>query len=266
MEPEIQSTEPKSAHPMFKVTTLSKYLAMTLFILMPFVGGYIGYVYAPEKVMEVVVTKEVEVKTQAEPREKNFSQHEAIEIDISSPFYHTLNLNVLAHIGAEYNPQFDDEALYEVRELNHQYLYVKANLPMAHFPTNYIRIFLVDKEAFGVQRELTEDRESKYLGGLLSDWLPTANNNYKIVMVLKEGGDGAQDIEIYDFVNNKRKILYEEKETGVQLAAICELGCSGFLYANPVSKSVVFGRFAKVSGSDQTEFLGAIEVKIPEGF
>jgi len=43
------------------VTPLSKYLAMLLFIVLPFLGGYIGYVYAPEKTAEiekVVVQKE----------------------------------------------------------------------------------------------------------------------------------------------------------------------------------------------------------------
>jgi len=46
-----------------KVTPLSKYLALTLFIALPFVGGWIGYNYAPEKVVEiervVVIEKEV---------------------------------------------------------------------------------------------------------------------------------------------------------------------------------------------------------------
>lgn len=35
-----------------KVTPLSKYLAMALFVLLPFVGGYIGYKFAPEKIVE----------------------------------------------------------------------------------------------------------------------------------------------------------------------------------------------------------------------
>ncbi len=42
------------------VTSLSKYLALTLFISLPFMGGYIGYLYAPEKVIERVVTQEIE--------------------------------------------------------------------------------------------------------------------------------------------------------------------------------------------------------------
>lgn len=36
-----------------RVTPLSKYLALTLFIILPFIGGYIGYTFAPEKVIEV---------------------------------------------------------------------------------------------------------------------------------------------------------------------------------------------------------------------
>ena len=36
-----------------KVTPLSKYLAMFLFVALPFIGGWIGYTYAPEKVVEI---------------------------------------------------------------------------------------------------------------------------------------------------------------------------------------------------------------------
>jgi len=36
-----------------KATPLSKYLAMALFIILPFLGGWIGYTYSPEKVVEV---------------------------------------------------------------------------------------------------------------------------------------------------------------------------------------------------------------------
>jgi hypothetical protein len=58
MEPQINEAQ-NVIEPLTKVTPLSKYLAMALFIILPFVGGYIGYMYAPEKVVEVV--KEVEV-------------------------------------------------------------------------------------------------------------------------------------------------------------------------------------------------------------
>jgi hypothetical protein len=61
------------------VTPFSKYLAMALFVILPFVGGWIGYTFAPEKVVEiervVEVEKEVlvEVPTQKPTNEFIFS-------------------------------------------------------------------------------------------------------------------------------------------------------------------------------------------------
>lgn len=42
------------------VTPFSKYLALVLFVLLPFLGGWVGYQYAPEKVVEVerIILKE----------------------------------------------------------------------------------------------------------------------------------------------------------------------------------------------------------------
>ncbi len=45
-----QNEQPSSLH---QVTPLSKYLAMALFVTLPFLGGYVGYTYAPEKIIEV---------------------------------------------------------------------------------------------------------------------------------------------------------------------------------------------------------------------
>ena len=56
MEPTNISPEPQfeqKKNVLTSVTPLSKYLAMGLFILMPFVGGWVGYKSAPEKVIEV---------------------------------------------------------------------------------------------------------------------------------------------------------------------------------------------------------------------
>jgi hypothetical protein len=52
MEPVTDAEQKKSVW--LDVTPLSKYLAMILFIMLPFIGGWIGYTYAPERVIEVV--------------------------------------------------------------------------------------------------------------------------------------------------------------------------------------------------------------------
>lgn len=51
LEPSLR--KPEQVNRLSQVTSLSKYLAMLLFVLLPFLGGYIGYVYAPLKVVEV---------------------------------------------------------------------------------------------------------------------------------------------------------------------------------------------------------------------
>jgi hypothetical protein len=63
MEPQQNEVESVIA-PLKKVTPLSKYLAMVLFIILPFIGGWIGYTLAPERVVEVerVVAIEVDEK------------------------------------------------------------------------------------------------------------------------------------------------------------------------------------------------------------
>jgi hypothetical protein len=63
MEPEnsIRNTKPHNA--LFTVTPLSKYFAMFLFVALPFVAGWIGYTYAPEKVVEVEKVVVMEDKT-----------------------------------------------------------------------------------------------------------------------------------------------------------------------------------------------------------
>lgn len=73
MEPE-QSTEVSPTERQLSVwktvTPFSKYLATILFVALPFVGGYVGYIFAPEKVVEVEKTVEVEV-AQEEPEVQN---------------------------------------------------------------------------------------------------------------------------------------------------------------------------------------------------
>lgn len=67
MEPETYNQEAvqvEQKSSLYQVTPLSKYLALALFVILPFLGGWIGYMYAPEKAVEVerVVVKEVVVE------------------------------------------------------------------------------------------------------------------------------------------------------------------------------------------------------------
>ena len=54
---EETSTVIEEKHPVFQVTKTSKYFALLLFVLLPFIGGWIGYQYAPDKVKVVEIER-----------------------------------------------------------------------------------------------------------------------------------------------------------------------------------------------------------------
>lgn len=62
-----QVTQTSQLH---QVTPLSKYLAMALFIILPFLGGWIGYMFAPEKVVEVEIVRYVEEESHSQSSEQ----------------------------------------------------------------------------------------------------------------------------------------------------------------------------------------------------
>jgi len=91
-----------NTHPVNRVTPVSKYLTMALFIILPFVGGYVGYSLAPEKVVEV----ENVVTTKSDTIGQNQSTRNTdINPDVSEGFY-------LKHIGTETSPKAE---IYYVR-------------------------------------------------------------------------------------------------------------------------------------------------------
>lgn len=53
MEPQQEIEKENVLSPLNKVTPLSKYFALVIVILLPFIGGYVGYTQAQEKVVEM---------------------------------------------------------------------------------------------------------------------------------------------------------------------------------------------------------------------
>jgi len=83
METEVQEISVAEVSPLHRVTPLSKYLAMALFVAMPFIGGWIGYTYAPEKIIEVEKFVEVEKEAENVVRESKSYQDEQSHITVT---------------------------------------------------------------------------------------------------------------------------------------------------------------------------------------
>ena len=67
------------------VTPLSKYLAMVLFIAMPFIGGWIGYMYAPEKPTENQPDNYAEVAEDTEKFDLHFRPNKDANFLVTIP-------------------------------------------------------------------------------------------------------------------------------------------------------------------------------------
>ncbi len=104
----------QQSSPLHSVTPLSKYLAMLLFIILPFVGGYVGYTYAPEKIVEVekVVIKEmpagsldlaVPAKNQAT---STLSKFELVNQSLINPECVEVGSDIVKEIGGCFNFEF----------------------------------------------------------------------------------------------------------------------------------------------------------------
>lgn len=90
---EEQSTSTKSStDSLFCVTPLSKYLAMLLMLILPFVGAYLGYTLASEKVVDRVVVKEIK-------ETKEFPYVDYLEEGSARLNIDTTNIFVISPVG-----------------------------------------------------------------------------------------------------------------------------------------------------------------------
>lgn len=111
MEPENNNQNEekmKQTSRLQQVTPLSKYLAMALFIALPFLGAWIGYEFAPEKVVEVV--KEIEVEKVFEKQDLDKEKlKETVDANLPAE-YLSSNYRV---VSAVENPYYSDESKYD---------------------------------------------------------------------------------------------------------------------------------------------------------
>lgn len=95
MNPELNSQDvevEQKPSALNSVTPLSKYLAMILFIIMPFIGGWIGYTYTPVKIVEVEILV----------LEKSLIREEGNQIDLNSTTATTLSGEELFQVWGQY--------------------------------------------------------------------------------------------------------------------------------------------------------------------
>lgn len=90
----------KEKHPVFQVTKLSKYLAMVVFIIMPFIGGWIGYNLAPTKIIEIT-TPAIEIDEVATSTVSDDVVKEDVKTNPDSPEGDTVFTGILEAVSTD---------------------------------------------------------------------------------------------------------------------------------------------------------------------
>lgn len=257
-EQEVAQVEQKST--LHQVTPLSKYLAMTLFIILPFLGGWIGYMYAPEKLVEVerevvkeiVVAEEVKASTDEYPdvRYGSFSLADPGAYRIED-FTFTPGQNRV-EVPSEY---LVPDVVRRVSE-NRIILGVDDQRSMKlgqgiRFP--YATV-LYDTDKNEVIRQID------YPWFSVDDWFGQG-----IQVAIERDSEGKDIIMIRDYVTDAEEILYTEIEEGVGLHDVCEIGCKASLYIT-TDANIIVSRHKAIEKTTATQFLGALSIQIPDEY
>lgn len=253
VEEENQLNKPNSLH---QVTPLSKYFAMALFIILPFVGGWIGYEYAPEKVVEKEVVREIEVGNGTE-QDGALQENSNVTADNKIPYRQFVEVDASGYpnVNNQYfidNPSeslrlvSDDTGVIEALRLSDTMLLLFA----ASSYNMHIAFLLYDE----MRQEIVEEVPFPLLS------LYTWYDDSTLVYV----GGQANKIVIIDYLNNKTEVLYEEDDSSVQLVEVSEIGQVGDLGFE--QNEVVFSRYRKQDGTTLAKFIEQVRVAIPEEF
>lgn len=77
------------------VTPFSKYFAFLLFVTLPFIGGYLGYKFSPEKVVEVEKIVEIEKQVAVEEASNDLIDTTFAETDLWERYIHPAGFALL---------------------------------------------------------------------------------------------------------------------------------------------------------------------------
>jgi hypothetical protein len=101
---------PRTMGRLNQVTPVSKVLAAIIFIMMPFLGAYVGYVYAPEKVVEVEKVVMVQPEVISEDATADTVVQEIADAS-------TTTLETFSHPSDGYSLNYDP-AVYEIKTIS----------------------------------------------------------------------------------------------------------------------------------------------------
>ena len=258
--PQQSSEETKSVWT--TVTPLSKYLAMLLFVALPFIGGYIGYTFAPVEVVEVdkVVVKEemqedFQVNEQIHDEQKipNFNTRLFQKIPVGDNEYYSA---VAKYLEIDMQSILKDETYVtlKAREINNELILLSVCWVCSHTPTEMI---VYDKASKSVLRKL--EPEYAYNAVPKIWFVPMSTESLVSVAVADDS------VILTDYAEDIHLEVYRESDPNISLHEGCELGCYGLLNKTTLNE-IIFGRYTRSENHTVGKLVETIVLELPEEY
>ncbi|MEZ4104450.1 MAG: hypothetical protein R3B60_04150 [Candidatus Paceibacterota bacterium] len=222
-----------------KVTPVSKYLAMALFVALPFIGSWIGYNYAPEKVVikevDDLVTKEesgivdekIVVSADSELKSGDYVEMKNSIINkyvLEGKELYTENTK----IAFSDSSTFSDLNSYLIKiDNNHTLMRILYN------PSSVFDDYLVHEPTHKVIKVINNVPRNILLDGI---WYK--GKNYHV---------SGSDVVESDYLTGEDKIIYTELNNNLSLVSECGVGdCfSKMIFDNTIRPALIVARYNK---------------------
>lgn len=252
---------------LYTVTKLSKTIALILFILLPFLGGWIGYVYAPVQIIETQLTERETVSSAQTGSEKKVLLENGDWL-----LYENAAKTVLTDID-----NFDTFQ-YQVTTLPLGYTHVDlidfAAVRISHVDETY-RVYMFSFDSDGNYALIVDDKNDikyDYLYPATSTALWYMNRaDEPIITLVSE-----RNVQVINVVTGAAEVVYTESEDTIQLLTYCRYGaCEKLMHGDVYTGNLYVARY-RLQHTDtelpldlqqyQYQFEDVIEISIPTDF
>ncbi|GEM_PF-2305371 len=270
--------------PLFKVTAISKYFALVLFVALPFIGGWMGYSLSANKA-EINATTVTPVVTVNKPIPKPLFLARDSQIYLGDSKLFKYN----SHRKSETEPTYilTKESLHEQLlalnlvqpEIHEHYLSALQNgfhlkvtkltgsqsLVSMRAENAEIISFIYDEWSDEIIKK-SPWKSPDYLSGAGPiRWTQLDGQAHLIAITCAAARNCTPEIILYDYINATSTILYIEIRQDVRLADACELGCTGGLLDETSSGDLLVGAYYE-RDSIFSNYFETLIVPLPETF
>lgn len=269
--------------PLFRVTFVSKSLALTLIILLPFIGGWIGYKleqnnsHIENSITNVdtsnatnVQVKNVALDTSIGIGESVYFQYGSYRQSTLEPIYVLTKDSLFTQLNKKKIPYNSQKIVVERTSTNGNFgLYVtklsnKLTIVAMSSEGAEVVSFIYDESKGVIVKENPFMTPMNFGIGGPTYWVQFNDEGYLATVECPRATNCQPTVKLYDYMSGKSNVLYTETRPDVRLAEVCEMGCSGGILGSTFDGDLLIAAYTEPFKPENKMFATYFEtIKVP---